>query len=214
MKKLISFIVTALFVFALPAGICFAADEGAAQTSPSPNLIVDSYSVSDKSIQTGDSFTLNFKLKNTSRQFEIKNILIHLSGGETFIPDGATDTLYTGSIAAGGSKSFSKNFYCSGGTDGGRYPISLSATFEYSADGGMVQGNAESNMSISVAKTPASEPKSVSLTPQLLITEFSYGGETIQGADTFDRYYSAEYYYKDERRRNICCCRWNRHDFR
>ncbi len=206
MKKVISFIISALFLLtlSLPAGVCFADEETATPSELSPNLVIESYSVNKKGIHSGDSFTLNFKLKNTSSKLKIENILLHLSGGEVFIADGATDTIYTDSISAGGTKSFSKTFYCSGGTDGGRFPISISASYEYFDSGEKFSGTSEASMSISVVKTDKNEgQQSALLTPQLLITDFSYGSEPIQGGNTFTLGFTVKNNSKDITVRNI-----------
>lgn len=178
MKRKIIAIITAILMLAIPqAALCA---DGAAL---SPNIIVESYSVSKNDVSAGDSFKLDFKLKNTSKAIDVENVLIHISGGEAFALNNSTDTLYKDAIAKNSAASFSKPFYCAESTPAGVYPISASITYEYYDGGEKISASASSEMTVTVVKA---ENTALSLTPQLLISGFSYGGASVEGGANFN----------------------------
>lgn len=179
MKRKIVAIITAILMLAIPQ-IALCAD-GAAL---SPNIIVESYSVSKKDVSAGDSFKLDFKLKNTSKSIDIENVLIHISGGQAFALNNSTDTLYKDAIAKNSAVSFSKPFYCAEGTPAGVYPISASITYEYYDGGEKISASASSEMTVTVVKS--NNQTAQALTPQLLISGFSYGGASVDGGAGFN----------------------------
>lgn len=84
MKKiqlLTSIILTLLMIIA-PQSIALAADDSSQASAVS--LISDGFSVDKKAIYAGDTFKLKYKIKNTNSKFDIKNLNMRLSGGDTF----------------------------------------------------------------------------------------------------------------------------------
>lgn len=195
MKKRILTFLMAFVIFVLPQTVCFAAAPMAnevASTNLSPTLIIESYSVDKSSVNPGDVFKLNFKLKNTSKNIKAQNILIRLSGGEMFSVYNSTDTIYTEAISQNSTYSLSKSFYCSPSAESGVYPISVAISYEYFDGGEKLTATAESTMAVKVVKNSSSQTsgKTPSLTPQLLISSFTYGGATIEGGSKFDLNFS------------------------
>lgn len=147
---------------------------------------VSSFSTSKKSLQNGDSFKLNFKLTNKSATTDVKNVNIKLSGGEAFSILEDVDTIYKDKISKNSTASFSKQFVCSKNTASGNYPITASVTYEYTENGEKQQGTAEFSFSVGVTKkAEAKTTKKTALTPQLIISSFDYGKETITGGKEF-----------------------------
>lgn len=195
MKKSVLVMVMAIMMILAPQTACFAeykSTESSAGVSSSsnlsPNIIADSYTVDRKNIHGGDTFKLSFNLKNTSKDIDIRNVLIRLSGGEVFSANNSTDTLYSDKIAKGGTGAFSKSFYCSEAAETGMYPITAAVTYEYFDAGEKVAASAEFSFSIKVIKKSetVTEASAAALTPQILISEFSYGGAEINGGAEFD----------------------------
>lgn len=178
MRKTITAIIMVLTLLFVPqTALC-------AEASLSPNVIAESYSTDSKSISGGDTFKLSFRLRNTSKNLDIENVLIRLSGGEAFIVNNSTDTIYADSIGKNSAASFSKEFYCREGAPQGVYPITANISYEYYDGGEKQSASAECNMTVTVLPSrPQSEPH---LTPQLLISEFSYGGASIEGGASFN----------------------------
>ena len=168
-----------------PQAVCFAQTGAEADYSPSlsPSLISNGFSVDNSSICAGDSFTLKFSVKNTSSDIDVRNVNIRLSGADAFIVSNDTDSLYTDKIGKGASKSFSKAFYCSSACEGGMYPITVSITYEY-FDGGEKQ-SVSSEFSYNIEVKRAAQSSKQTLTPQLLISDFSYGSAEVQGGAVF-----------------------------
>lgn len=183
MKKYskITALLAALVIVMVPM-FAFAA-EGSSQNL-SPSLILAGFSADKNSVQAGDTVKLTFKLKNTSSNIDIKNVNIRLSGGEALIVNGGSDSVWTDTVSKGSTYSFSKEFYCSSGAAAGVYPVTVSASFEYFDGGEKLAGTAEANCSVRVTQAAAASASS-SLTPHIIISDFSYGG-TVSGSSVFD----------------------------
>lgn len=145
-----------------------------------PSLISAGFSA-DKTASPGGSVKLSFKLKNTSPSTDIRNVNIRISGGEAFTVASGSDSVYADRIAKGGEYSFSKSVYCSSSAQTGVYPVTLSASYEYFDGQQIAQGAAEINYAVSVSGGSVSQ----SLTPQLIISDYSYGGSYVAGGDEF-----------------------------
>lgn len=185
-------IVTALLAFVLLITTQFsalAAQEGAQSYSAalSPSLVSSGYSVSKKTVSPKDTFSLNFTLKNTSADIDIRNVNIKLSGGEAFSVNNDTDTIYASKIAKNGKNSFTKSFYCNDSTPSGVYPITLSATYEYFDNSEKLSSTAEINYSVAVSSSGNS---AAPLTPQLIVSDFNYGADKINASNEFDLSFS------------------------
>ncbi len=166
--------------------------QSAGTTAPSdtPSLVA-TYSTSKANLQNGDSFKLKFKLTNKSSQINVSNINVRLSGGDAFSIASDVDALYCSSIAKSGSASFSKNFICNSSLKSGMYPITASVTYEYTLNGEKQQGSAEFSFSIKVTeKKKSKSKKGTALTPQIIISNFNYGGATISGGKEFNLTFS------------------------
>lgn len=191
MKKRILTFIMVLAILVLPQTVAFAGvDKENRSANFSPNLIIDSYSYGKGGVNAGESFKLNFKVKNTSKNIKAQNIIIRLSGGEAFSVYNGTDTIYQEAISQNGTSSFSKSFYCSSSAESGVYPISVSISYEYIDGGEKLTGSSESTMAVTVNKSSQSSGKKPTLTPQLLVSGFSYGSETIEGGSKFDLNFS------------------------
>lgn len=168
--------------------------------SLSPSLISSGYSVSKKSVSAGDTFSLDFTLKNTSSDIDIRNVNIRLSGGEAFAVSNDTDTIYASKIAKGAKAGFSKSFYCINSVTDGIYPIALSATYEYFENGEKVAATAEINYSVKVS---GSKSEASPLTPQLIVSDFSYGGDSVSPLQEFDLTFNVKNTSKDTEVKNV-----------
>ncbi len=168
--------------FSYSIGVSKQSSTSSPEKSPS---ISTSFSINKKVINNGDDFSLTFDLKNTSSTTDIKNANIKLSGGDAFSIAKGVDTIYYDAISNGKSVRLSKAFHCSSSCSSGIYPISVAITYEYIQNGEKQQGTAEFNYSIKVTKK-ASNTQSAQLTPQILISDFSYGSKGINGGDIFD----------------------------
>lgn len=203
MKKSILAALTALVLILTTQFSAFAAESEAPSysSSLSPGLISSGYSVNNKSVSPKDTFTLNFTLKNSSSKIDIENVNIKLSGAEAFAVNNDTDTIYTSKIAKGAKKTFSKGFYCNDGVAPGVYPVSLIATFEYFENSEKFTGTSEINYSVRVSDS--SNSSVLPLTPQLIVSDFSYGGENIQASQEFDLSFSLKNTSKETDVKNI-----------
>lgn len=167
----------------------FAAEGDAHQTANlSPSIIANAYSV-DGDVVSGGDFRLNVELKNTSPKIDVQNVLIRVSGGDAFSINNGTDTVYTDKIAKAGTYKFSKNMFCSSAAEAGAYPVNVAVSYEYFDGDERFSGSSEFSISIKVNKKaePATSGsnQTAALTPQVLISNFSFGGDRIQGGTNF-----------------------------
>jgi len=186
-RNLLSLFMVLLMV--LVPQVAFAADgEQAASPNLSPSIIANAYTV-DGDVYAGDDFKLGVELKNTSRDIDVQNVLIRISGGEAFGINNGMDTVYADKIAKSGTYKFTKNMFCSSAAEAGTYPVTVSASYEYFDGGEKYQGSSEFSISIKVNKQSAPAEsggeKPASLTPQVLVSNFSFGGDRIRGGENF-----------------------------
>ena len=181
MKKfqLLTSIILALLMIIAPQSIALAADDSSQASAVS--LISDGFSVDKKAIYAGDTFKLTYKIKNTNSKFDIKNLNMRLSGGDTFTVANDVDTIYSPSLSKGASAQFSKNFYVSAGASAGMYPITISATYEYTEDGETTSGTAEFSYTVQVLQgTTHSAGSSPSL-----VASFGVSKANLTAGDNF-----------------------------
>lgn len=189
LNKTILAVFTALIMILAPQAYCFAApadssqNQSAGSSAAYAGLIADSFWLSSDDIRGGDTFELSFNLKNTSKTTDLKNISLRLSGGEALSIANDIDTVYIDSLAKGGNTEVSKDFYCSTAAETGMYPITVSAAYEYTVNGEIQQASTEFSITVKVTKSGSN---SMMLTPQVLVTGFSYGGKEINGGETFN----------------------------
>ncbi|MGN1420622.1 MAG: hypothetical protein ACI4XC_03815 [Eubacterium sp.] len=157
----------------------------AASTSAGTPVITSSFSVNKNAIYPGDTFKLSFSLKNTSTATDISNVNVRLLGGDAFSISKDVDTIYKQSIKKGAAAKLSKNFVCAKNTEAGMHPITVSVTYEYTSGGEKQQGTAEFSFTVQTSKK-SGKKTTASLTPQLLISGFSYGGKEINGGEIFN----------------------------
>lgn len=128
-----------------------------------PQLIVSGFSYGGKNIEGGESFNLSFTVKNTSKDKDIKNVIVKLSGGEAFIVAEGTDTVNVESIKKNSSKTLSKRFTCLSAAPSGVYPVSASITYEYFENDEKAQGTSDLTMSVPVVQPDKISIENISL---------------------------------------------------
>ena len=94
------------------------------------------------------TFDLSFNLKNTSKDTEVKNVIVKLSGGEAFVISEGTDTIPVNSIKANSSVKLTKSFQAAPTAASGVYPITATVFYEYYQSGEKQSGSSELSMSV------------------------------------------------------------------
>lgn len=181
MKKfqLLTSILLVLLMVIAPQSIAFAADDSPQASAVS--LVSDGFSVDKKSIYAGDTFKLTYKIKNTNSKLDVKNLNMRLSGGDTFTVANDVDTIYSSSLSKGASAQFSKNFYVSAGASAGMYPITVSASYDYTEDGETMSATAEFSYTVQVLPGPT---QSVGNSPSL-VASFGINKGNLTAGDNF-----------------------------
>ena len=181
MKKfqLLTSILLVLLMVIAPQSIAFAADNSPQASAVS--LVSDGFSVDKKSIYAGDTFKLTYKIKNTNSKLDVKNLNMRLSGGDTFTVANDVDTIYSSSLSKGASAQFSKNFYVSAGASAGMYPITVSASYDYTEDGETMSATAEFSYTVQVLPGAT---QSVGNSPSL-VASFGINKGNLTAGDNF-----------------------------
>lgn len=189
MKKSLLAVILAVFMAVVPAlSVSAAENDGSYSGSNqlSPVITVDSYNVNG-SVTGGSVFKLSVNLKNTSRDIDVQNVTVRVSGGDAFGVNNGTDSVYTDKIAKNSTYGFSKNMMCASSVENGVYPIGISVNYEYfDSEGEKGSGSQEFNISIKASKQSTSQAAPQALTPQVLISSFSFGGDTVNGGEKFN----------------------------
>lgn len=134
-----------------------------AKVSLTPQLLISGFSYGSDEINGGDIFDLKFDVKNNSDDIAIQNIIIKLSGGESFVVADGTDTLTLKSLGAGASQSLSKSFKCLSSAPSGVYPVAASVSYEYIEGGSKQAGSSELTMSVPVVQQDKVQFNSIDL---------------------------------------------------
>lgn len=186
-RNILSLFIVLLMVI-MPQTAIAADGDSHASANLSPSVIASSYNV-DGDVYTGEDFKLGVELKNTSRNIDVQNVLIRISGGDAFSINNGTDTVYTDKIAKSGTYKFTKNMICASAAEAGVYPVNVSVSYEYFDSGEKFSGTSEFSISIKVNKqaepSASDSSRPAELTPQVLVSNFSFGGERIKGGENF-----------------------------
>ena len=103
-------------------------------TSSVPRLIIESYSLSSDKIYAGETFDLNFDIRNTSSSENIQNIQIRVKDSgttATIVPaNGGSNSLYISKISRGESSSQKVSLQTAPDAEAKAYTLSLEFTYE------------------------------------------------------------------------------------
>ena len=85
-------------------GVLVESENEETQDKTVPKLIVSSYSYKPSPVKPGDNFTLTLTVKNTSKDYDVKNVKMVLNAAEgVFIPVESSNTIYIDRIDRGQS---------------------------------------------------------------------------------------------------------------
>lgn len=102
-----------------------------------PRLIIESYSLSSDKIYAGETFDLNFELRNTSSSENIQNIQIRVKDADTtatVVPaSGGSNSLYVSKISRGENSSQKISLQTAPDAEAKAYTLSLEFTYEASS---------------------------------------------------------------------------------
>ncbi len=131
--------------------------------SLTPQLLVSEFTYGGVTIEGGAKFDLTFSIKNNSKDITVQNVIVKLSGGESFVVADGTDTVSINQIAKGAFVSVEKSFQCLKTASSGVYPIVASISYEYFDGGEKATGSSELTMSIPVIQPDRVRFESISL---------------------------------------------------
>lgn len=111
------------------------ATTGDAASASVPRLIIESYSLSSDKIYAGETFDLDFTLKNTSSSENIQNVQIRVKDADTnsatVVPaSGGSNSLYVSKISREGTSSQKISLQTAPDAEAKAYTLSLEFTYE------------------------------------------------------------------------------------
>ena len=115
---------------------------------PVPIVILSGYSYGGASIAAGSEADLHFTFTNTSKSLAVENIVLKVATGANLQINGASNTFYFDSLAAGGSRSVTLPLKAVPMISGSTQDVGLSFSYEYVDDD--QRRERTSDMSISV----------------------------------------------------------------
>lgn len=132
-----------------------------------PRLIIDSYSITPKTIKAGQPFTLDLSILNTSKSSSIKNVKITLNSDDGTFSTVNSNSFYIDSIAP--KRKIKKQVSFSSKTDAAPKQYTISVNYDYEDD----KGNPYTTKDIvGIPLTQA---------PRLVIGDFSFPPEAFIG---------------------------------
>ncbi|MBQ1228900.1 MAG: hypothetical protein IIX87_03400 [Firmicutes bacterium] len=99
--------------------------------SPVPNLIVEHFSYGGSAVAAGDTFTLNFRFRNTSGDLPVENVVVTVDGGTSFTINGASNTIYFDEIEFDGEETVSVPMKALQTLTNGAEPVMINFSYEY-----------------------------------------------------------------------------------
>ena len=140
-------------------------------SSPVPNVIITDYSFGGDTVTAGEPFNLDVTFKNTGR-VAIENIVIVVNGGQHFTINGATNTVYYNSVAAGAEQTMTVPLQTLSTAATGAQPIAVSFQYEYVDN--KVRSQNSANIDISV---PVSQPDRLEFGEPIMYDWMAYTGQ-------------------------------------
>lgn len=140
---------------------------------PSPKIVIDECTYGGNTINTEQSFTLNFNYFNSSNAVKMENLKIEVSGGENFVIKNNSNTFYVEELGPKGIKDQAVDFTALKSIkESSSYPITLKFTYEYVINKERKTGEDKSEIYIPVHKlVPA---------PRLTISDISLDPSEIE----------------------------------
>ena len=160
-----------------------------------PRLIVTGFTTTPKDVFSGEQFTLNLSIENTSSETTVKNLQIDLTatveGSQTqasyaaFLPTSGSNSFYVNSIAPGGHTDLTMDFEAKAGLEQKPYVMTIDMKYEderanaYEGKGSVsIPVKQVSKFDIS---TPAAEPSIIDIGEQsdLMFSIYNTGKTTL-----------------------------------
>lgn len=136
-----------------------------------PKVMVDSYQFSKKAIQSGDDFTVDITLVNTSKTNVVKNMLVTASPGENIELLSKSDSAYVEELGTGKTCVVSYRLKANVAAPQGQYSVTLAMDY---ADGKGNPYTAQGNVKITVGQLVK-----IGIDPIVLPAEIQMG-ETVE----------------------------------
>lgn len=146
-----------------------------------PKIIVTSYDIGADKVYIGDKFKMTFTLQNTSSNVVLKNIMLSFTSElNAYTPvSGASNQLYIGDIAAGGSYTGTVNLKANSTLGSGIYVLNLG--FQYQD----IYNNTYASAAGISIQLVGKEAEGVA-TPQVVVSSYDIGADQVLGGDAFE----------------------------
>lgn len=138
-----------------------------------PRIMVSGYTTVPKDITAGSTFTLNLKIRNTSKKSTIQNLKIVLSSGEdnAFLPSNGSNTIYIEKIGKDSTVETTLDLTAKASLEQKPYEITLDAEYE---DASAAQYKSTDKIAIQIKQEMRVNMSELTLSP----TDLTVGQET------------------------------------
>ena len=149
----------------------------------SPYLIIDQYDYGEE-VKAGSEFTINSVLKNMSRQYDLRNIVIVFSETEGLVSKEASNKLFIDRLKKGEKKTEQLHFLVNKDIATGFQTITFEMTYDY-IDGQKRESKTVTEtmkVAVKAKKKKKGQKSSVTKrTPAVMISKYEYGGKVPAG---------------------------------
>lgn len=144
-----------------------------------PYLVLDKYSYGGTRA-ANTSFTLTARFKNSSKNIEMKNVVITLESDEGLVLTDASNKIMLKKLAGG--KSITKNIHLRTANDvtTGYKSVNFKITYEYESGGEVKEAETSAVANISVR---GNEENQSAATPNIMISSYDYGKKVAAGSE-------------------------------
>ena len=117
-----------------------------------PHIIVSQYDYGDAQVSAGNTIDLALTISNTSRHYDLDNIVMKITTGDGFAITSSSNTYYFDSLNVNENITKTISLQASPSAEAQSYPINIEFSFQYIANDKRVSGTSSESISIPVTQ--------------------------------------------------------------
>ena len=117
-----------------------------------PHIIVSQYDYGDAQVSAGNTIDLALTMSNTSRHYDLDNIVMKITTGDGFAITSSSNTYYFDSLNVNENITKTISLQASPSAEAQSYPINIEFSFQYIANDKRVSGTSSESISIPVTQ--------------------------------------------------------------
>lgn len=118
-----------------------------------PNIIVSSYDYGAYSVEAGQNFSLDMQFTNTSKTYELENVVMKIATGDGFSITNSSNSYFLEKLSAGESRAQSLTLQALPSAKAQGYPINIEFSFQFVANKTRKSGTSSQSISIPITQS-------------------------------------------------------------